>query len=92
MLLNFVKLGGLQLSKVTISWMGILLRGNFPGGNDPWLEFSGWELPWVGIFLGENFLGGNHPGGNFPSGSYHVTVNSGSFYNYIPHFSSERSN
>ena len=43
MLLNFVKLGGLQLSGVEIwefSWIkifrvGIVLDGNFPGGSYP---------------------------------------------------------
>ena len=66
MLLNFVKLGGLQLSKVAISWMGISLRGNFPGGNDPWLEFFGWELSWVGIFRVGIVRVGVALGGYFP--------------------------
>ena len=82
MLLNFIKLGGLQLSGVEISWVGIFQGRNFPGGNCP-----GWGLSWVGIVqvvvnLGGNFLwqefsglalsGGNHPVGNFPRGSFHV--------------------
>ena len=61
MLLNFVKLGGLQLCEVTISWVEIFLDGNFPGGNYPGWELSGWELSWVGIFFGGSFLGGNCP-------------------------------
>ena len=44
MLLNFVKLGGLQLSGETINWVEVFLAGNFPGGNYPGWEFSAWEL------------------------------------------------
>ena len=51
MLLNFIKLGGLQLSENTISWVEIFLGGNFPGGNYPGWKLSGWELSWVGIFM-----------------------------------------
>ena len=74
MLLNFVKLGELQLFGKTISWveifrMRIILDGNFPGGNCPsgsyprleysgW-EFSKWELSWMGIFFGGSFPGEN---------------------------------
>ena len=64
MLLNLVKLGGLQLFKKTISWVEIFLGWNFPGwsypdGNFPRWGFSGWELS-----------DGNYPGGNFPGGSF----------------------
>ena len=84
MLLNFVKLGELQLSGKTISWVEIFLGGNFPGGNFPGWEFSGWELSewelsewefsrwelsWVGIFLGGKF-----PGGNCPVGIIRVAI------------------
>ena len=70
MLLNFVKLGGLQLSGKTISWVEIFLGGNFP-----WWKFSLVEIFLVGIILDGNFPGGNCPGGsylsgNFPDGSY----------------------
>ena len=82
MLLKFVKLGGLQLSRKTISWVQIFLGANFPGGNcrrgsySGW-EFSGWELFWVGIFrvgliLGRNFLWWKFSGWQF-SGIFHVT-------------------
>ena len=63
MLLNFVKLCGLQLSGKTVSWVEIFLGGNFPGGKYPGWEFSGWELSCVGIFLGGNFAGENCPVG-----------------------------
>ena len=75
MLLNFVRLGGLQLSMVEISWVGILQDINFLGGNFREWEFSRWELSWVEIFrvgivrVGV-ILGGNFPGGNCPDGSY----------------------
>ena len=71
-----------------VSWEGIFLVGNYPGGG-----FSGWELSCIGIFrvgviLGGYFPGGNCPGGyfprwefsgwelsggNFPGRSFHVT-------------------
>ena len=35
MLLNFVKLGELQLNGVTINWVEIFLGGNFLGSNYP---------------------------------------------------------
>ena len=88
MLLNFVKLGGLQLSGKTISWVEIFLDGHFPGGNYFGWEFSGWEcsgqeLSWVRIFVGGDFprwkfsgwelSGGNHSGGNFRGGSFPST-------------------
>ena len=78
MLLNFVKLGGLQLSGKTISWVEIFLDGHFPGGN--FLggnvlggSYPGREFSQVGIFLGGNFPGGNHSGGNFRGGSFPST-------------------
>ena len=64
MLLNFVKLGGLQLSGVEIIWAGIFLGRNFPSGNCP-----GWELSWVGIFVRGSF-----PGRNCPVGIIRVAV------------------
>ena len=84
MLLNFVKLGELQLSGKTIGLLEIFHGGNFPGGNYPWWEFSrwelsrwelsgwefsGWELSWLGIFLG-----GSLPDGNGPVGIIHVAI------------------
>ena len=68
MLLDFVKLGGLQLSGKTIRWVGIILGGNFPGGNCSgwelsWVGIFQWELSWVGIFFDGSFLGGNCPVG-----------------------------
>ena len=55
-----------------IFWVGIvrvavILDGNCRGGS-----YSGWELS-----------SGNHPGGNFSSGSFHVTV----FNSVIQHIS-----
>ena len=46
-----------------IRWVGILLGRNFLGGEYPGWKFSGWELS-----------DRNHPGGNFASGSFHVTL------------------
>ena len=75
MLLNFVRLGGLQFPMVEISWVGILLDINFLGGNFREWEFSRWKLSWVEVFrvgivrVGV-ILGGNFPGGNCPDGSY----------------------
>ena len=65
MLLNFVRLGWLQLSGKTISWVEIFLGGNCPSGSYPGWEFSEWELS-----------GGNRPGGNFPGGSFSSTSKS----------------
>ena len=53
MLLNFVKLGRLQLSWLAITWVkmfqvGIILSRNFPD-----------RIVRVGVVLGGNFLGGN---------------------------------
>ena len=69
MLLNFVKLGGLQLSGVEIIWAGIFMGRNFPSGNCPGWELSGWELSWVGIFVRGSF-----PGRNCPVGIIRVAV------------------
>ena len=71
MLLNFINLGGLQLSRVEISWVGIFLDINFLGGICPGWGFSRWALSWVGIFQVEVvrvgvILGGNCPGGSYP--------------------------
>ena len=63
MLLNFVKLVGLQLSGRTISCVEIFLGGHFQGGNSPGWEFSGWGLSLVGIFFGGGLSGGNCPVG-----------------------------
>ena len=49
MLLNFVKLGGLQLSGVEIIWEGIFLGIDFPCGNCP-RSYPGWEFCLVGVF------------------------------------------
>ena len=91
MLLNFVKLGGLQLSGKTSSWVEIFLGGNFPGGNYPGWEFSGWELSgwelfWVGIFrvgviLSGNFLWWEFSGWELSSGNHPgSSFPGGSFY------------
>ena len=78
MLLNFVKLGGLQLSGVESIWVRIFLGRNFPGGNCPGWEFSGWELSWelswVWIFRVGIFFGGSFPGGNCPVGIIRVAI------------------
>ena len=57
MLLNFAKLGGLQLSRKTIklSWVeifqvGIILGGNFPGGNCP-VRIIRVTIIQVGVFM-----------------------------------------
>ena len=60
-MLNFVKLGGLQLSNAAISWVGIFLGRNFSGEIYPGWEFSGWELSWVGIVRVGIILGGYFP-------------------------------
>ena len=83
-MLNFVKLGGLRLSAVTISWVeifhvGIILGRNFPdgnclGGSYPGLEFSGWELSQVGIFFVASFVGGNCPVGIIRVAIFRVVV------------------
>ena len=84
MLLNFAKLGGLQLCGVTISWVEIFLGVNFPGRNYPGWEFFRWELSrcelsWVGISqMGivwvEVILGGNFLGRDCPLGIIRVTI------------------
>ena len=70
MLLNFVKLGGMQLSGKIISSVEIFRVGVILGRNFLWWEFSVWELSEE-----------NHPGGNFLGGSFHVTVSSKGFLN-----------
>ena len=66
MLLNFVKLGGLQLlgRKLTeweFSWIeifrvgifqvGVILGGDFPSGNRPGVSYPGREFSVVGVFM-----------------------------------------
>ena len=55
-MLNFVKLGGFHLSRVTSSRLETILGGNYP----PW-ELSEWQLSWVGILIGGSFPDGNSP-------------------------------
>ena len=84
MLLNFAKLGGLQLCGVTFSWVEIFLSANFPGENYlgwklygwelSWVEFSRWELSCVGIFFSGSFLGGNCPLGIIRAAIFRVGV------------------
>ena len=50
MLLNFVKLVGLQLSGRTISCVEIFLGGHFQGGNFPGGSYPWWEFSLVGVF------------------------------------------
>ena len=64
MLINFIKLGGWQLSGVSTGWMKVFWGGNFLGGN-----YSGENLQVV-IFCVGDFLGGSCPGGNFLGGSF----------------------
>ena len=66
MLLNLVKLGGLQLSNKAISWVGIFLGRNFSGESYTGWEFSEWELSWVGIFRVGIVRVGVILGGYFP--------------------------
>ena len=56
MLLNFVKLGELQLSGKTVSWVEIFPSGNFLDGN-----FPGKNCP-DGSYLSGNFPGRSYPG------------------------------
>ena len=83
MLLNFVKLGGLQLSGKTISWVifswvGIILDGNFLGiirvGVILGGSYPGWKLSWVGIFFDVSFPGGNRPVGIIMETIFQVEV------------------
>ena len=79
MLLNFVELGGLQLSGKTMNWVeifqvGIILDrnfsggsypvGNFPGGNCLAGSYPGWEFSGWELSLVGIFFDGNFPGGN----------------------------
>ena len=83
MLLNFVKLGGLQLSGKTISWVEIFLGGNFLGGNYLMWEFFGWELSrWE--FSGWELSNRNHLGGNFLGGSFPTTENCSQVTDFLP--------